>query len=111
MELSERLKSLRLEKKLTQTQVSKELGISQPAYSEWEKGTKSPTPDKLPKLAAYFGVSTDYLLGKDDVDLSEVELLFRTISEGLSKDDRETLKQELVDFMKERSRAFNHDDK
>ncbi|HEN6000153.1 TPA: helix-turn-helix transcriptional regulator [Streptococcus agalactiae] len=109
MEFAERLKSLRLKKNLTQAEIANKIGISRPAYTYWEKGEKRPTPDKLTKIAEIYGVSTDYLLGKDNVDLSEVELLFRTTSEGLSQNDREKLKQELVDFMKERSEAFNKD--
>ncbi len=41
----ERLKSLRLEANLTQSDVAQEFGISQPTYSNWVKGEKKPTPD------------------------------------------------------------------
>ena len=62
--LSERLHLLRTEKKRTQQQVADYLGITRPAYTAYEKGNRSPDYDLLVKLANYFDVSTDYLLGK-----------------------------------------------
>lgn len=108
--LSERLKTLRKEAGLTQEEVAKKLGISRPAYTYWEKGEKKPTPDKLTQIANLFGVSTDYLLNnqqEDAVDLSEVELLFRTTSKGMTEEEQEVFKQELIEFMKKRKEAFN----
>lgn len=108
--LSERLKTLRKEAGLTQEEVAKKLGISRPAYTYWEKGEKKPTPDKLTQIANLFGVSTDYLLNnqqEDAVDLSEVELLFRTTSKGMTKEEQEVFKQELIEFMKKRKKAFD----
>lgn len=106
--LSERLKTLRKEAGLTQEEVAKKLGISRPAYTYWEKGEKRPTPDKLTQIASLFGVSTDYLLNSDtdDVDLSEVELLFRSTSKGLTDEEQAIFKQELIEFMKERKKLF-----
>jgi len=106
--LSERLKTLRKEAGLTQEEVAKKLGVSRPAYTYWEKGEKRPTPDKLTQIASLFGVSTDYLLNSDteDIDLSEVELLFRTTSKGMTEVEQETFKQELIEFMRERKKLF-----
>lgn len=106
--LSERLKTLRKEAGLTQEEVAKKLGISRPAYTYWEKGEKRPTPDKLTQIASLFGVSTDYLLNSnsDDIDLSEVELLFRTTSKGMTEEEQEIFKKELIEFMKERKKVF-----
>lgn len=61
--LSERLHILRTEKKRTQQQVADYLGITRPAYTAYEKGNRNPDYDLLVKLATYFDVSTDYLLG------------------------------------------------
>lgn len=107
--LSERLKTLRKEAGLTQEEVAKKLGISRPAYTYWEKGEKRPTPDKLIQIASLFGVSTDYLLNSNttnDVDLSEVELLFRTTSKGMTEEEQRVFKDELIEFMKERKKLF-----
>ena len=64
--LPERLKSLRLEQKLTQKQVSNHIGVSQPTYSAWEKGIKTPTANNISRIANLFNITTDYLLGNTD---------------------------------------------
>ena len=52
--------------KLTQRQVAKSLGISQPSYVRYENGSAEPTLENLVKLADLFDVSVDYLLGRTD---------------------------------------------
>ena len=56
------LRKLRESKKLLQKEIAKELGISAAAYSLYEKGQREPKLDLLEKMAAYFGVTIDYLL-------------------------------------------------
>lgn len=62
-EYGEKLKSLRIEKKLTQKQVADRIGLAISAVSSYESGTRYPSYDVLVKLARIFHVSTDYLLG------------------------------------------------
>lgn len=45
--------------------ILKELSLSPTAISEWKKGKSKPTVDALIKIADYFGVSVDYLLGRE----------------------------------------------
>jgi len=61
--LGERLRALRLERRVSQTDMSKQLGISTIMISSYELDKRQPSYGVLVKLAAYFGVSTDYLLG------------------------------------------------
>ncbi|WP_278228469.1 helix-turn-helix domain-containing protein [Lactococcus lactis] len=61
---AERLKELRKEKGLTQQKVADSLNISQPNYRRWEVGERSPSGETLIKLADYFDVSIDYLVGR-----------------------------------------------
>lgn len=61
---AERLKELRKEKGLTQSQVGVHLGMSQQNYRRWGVVERSPSGETLIKLADYFDVSTDYLLGR-----------------------------------------------
>ena len=42
--------------------------MSQPTLSEWKKGTYTPKQDKLQKIADYFGVTLDYLMGNTHAD-------------------------------------------
>ena len=53
---------------VTPYKVSKETGVSQPTLSEWKKGTYTPKQDKLQKIADYFGVTLDYLMGNTHAD-------------------------------------------
>lgn len=105
MEFSERLKTLRKEAGLTQVDVAEKLGISQPAYASWERGVKKPTQDNLVKIAQVLNVSVDYLVGNSDNtedELDNIELLFR----GLTDEEKEIFKKELIEFMEERKKAF-----
>lgn len=65
---SNRLKALRLEKNLSQEQLSKELGgkISTSAIGFWELGKRVPNLSSVILLASYFNVSVDYLAGFGD---------------------------------------------
>ena len=53
------------ERKTTITKMSEEIGLSNAAATSWKKGA-IPKSSTLEKISAYFGVSTDYLLGKED---------------------------------------------
>lgn len=66
VKFSERLKELRLEKGLTQTQLANETGLSQSAVSFWENDERFPLATVVIIFAKYFGVTTDYLLGVTD---------------------------------------------
>lgn len=61
--LSERMKELRLEHKLKQTEVAKAVGLSISGYCSYEYGKSDPQTATLVKLAQLYHVSTDYLLG------------------------------------------------
>ena len=61
-----RLKDLREEHNLTQKELGALVGVAQSNINRWENGTVRPSADFVVKLADYFGVSTDYLLGRTD---------------------------------------------
>lgn len=112
MDFAEHLKTLRKKDKMTQAQVAKEIQISQQGYASWEQGKKRPSHENLVKIAKLFKVSVDSLVSNDktdDIDLSEVELLFRTTSDGMSNEEKEVFKQELLQFMKERKKLFDEE--
>lgn len=48
-------------------QAAKLLGVSQPTLSAWEGERKSPSIDSLENMAELYGVTTDYLLGREDI--------------------------------------------
>ena len=61
-----KLKELRNELNLLQKQLAMDLGVTQACIGKWETGDREPSLDDLIKVANYFGVSTDYLLGLED---------------------------------------------
>jgi transcriptional regulator with XRE-family HTH domain len=63
----ERLKSLRIDKKLTQTQCAEILDVEKSKYNKWENGIACPDAPTIRMLAEYFQTSTDYLVGKVDM--------------------------------------------
>lgn len=105
MGFPERLKELRLKKGLTQKEIAEEFGIKQPNYQQWESGKRRPTSETLEKFANFFGVTMDYLSGNEE-DLENIELLFRMNSKGLTDEEKEIFKKELIEFMEERKKAF-----
>ena len=64
----DRIQELRKERKITQVQIAKATGYSQPTVAEWERGTQRPTSDAIVALALFFDVSADYLLGLETED-------------------------------------------
>ncbi|MDU8952190.1 MAG: helix-turn-helix transcriptional regulator [Streptococcus sp.] len=114
MEFSERLKELRKKANFTQVEVAEKLGISQPAYASWERGAKKPTQENLVKIAQVLNVSVDYLVGNSEDksdELDNIELLFRMNSKGLTDDEKKVFKKELIEFMEERKKVFEEDNK
>lgn len=92
--MGEKLKSLRIEKKLTQKQVADRIGLAISAVSSYESGTRYPSYDVLVKLARIFHVSTDYLLGMTDKRNIDVT--------GLSDNEIELVSQ-LVDALRNKN--------
>ena len=59
------IRILRQEKSLTTDDVAKAIGVSGSAYRNYERGERSPSFEILVKLADFYGVTTDYLLGRE----------------------------------------------
>lgn len=64
--IGDRIKELRKEKNLSQIQLASQIGVSQKAIDYWELGTNEPKASYIIKLAKYFDVSADFLLGIDE---------------------------------------------
>lgn len=64
--LSIRLKALRTQQRKTQQEMADLLGITRQGYAKYENNLGEPDNSTLSKLADYFEVSTDYLLGRTD---------------------------------------------
>ena len=58
-----RLKQLRSELSIRQSEMAQILGVPLTTYSNWEQGRSFPSVERLPRIAAFFDVTVDYLLG------------------------------------------------
>ena len=61
-----RIRDLREDKDLTQTQLAKEINVSQRTYSYYENGERTIPPEVLIALAKFYNVSVDYILELSD---------------------------------------------
>lgn len=62
---SKRIKYLRQTRDLTQVQLAVKLGVAKQSISNWENDNIMPSVEMLEKIADFFSVSTDYLLGRE----------------------------------------------
>ncbi|MBQ6700653.1 MAG: helix-turn-helix transcriptional regulator [Oscillospiraceae bacterium] len=73
--LNQRIRELRLARGINQVKLAEALGVTKQSVSNWENDNIQPSIEILMKLAKYFCVSTDYLLGleeKTTLDASEL---------------------------------------
>jgi transcriptional regulator with XRE-family HTH domain len=91
---TERLKILRLERGLSQQELSTKLNIPRTTISSWELGRRSPDIKMLEILADFFKVSIDYLVGKTDTrNPVQVDKVLKSIHNIIKNDD------ELADYL------------
>ena len=91
--VADRIKSLREQRGLTQTELSKQLGITRSSVNAWEMGISVPSTQYIVELAGIFGISTDYLLGVDSsasisvagLDDEDIQIVHALISHLRSK--------------------------
>ncbi|MDE6276095.1 MAG: helix-turn-helix domain-containing protein [Clostridia bacterium] len=65
MNIGEIIKNLRLERNISQQKLASEIGVSQKAIDYWERGINEPKASYIVRLADFFEVSSDYLLGRE----------------------------------------------
>lgn len=113
----ERLKQLRKELGLTQEEFAEKIGYTRTAISAWEIGRNEPSNNDTIKLAEYFGVSTDYLLGKSDIrnpqqiNIDDADISFYNGIKGLNDTNKAILKgiiEGLAAKQKEDEKNTNH---
>ena len=111
----DRFKQLCEQKGVSCNRAALEIGLSNATPTKWKKTGATPAGETLDKIAAYFHVSTDYLLGKEtekapaengersggnDV-LDDVDIAFYGDYKELTEDDKETVR-DMVRIMRER---------
>jgi len=111
--LFERVKELANKRDKNLKQVAEEIGLSENAFYKWKN--QSPKAETLQKVADYFGVTTDYLLGRTDTpqftakNERDVQKTLTELKEGLSnrnpigyfKNDGEEIDEEDAELLAE----------
>lgn len=108
----QRLKDLRNGKKMTQDDLGSFLNVSGKTIGAWERGSRQPNLDMINKIANFFSVSTDYLLGQTDIKKSQKEAskenpIDKMLDDAMSNDgkpmtenDREIIKGMIEAYLK-----------
>ncbi|WP_057820621.1 helix-turn-helix domain-containing protein [Schleiferilactobacillus perolens] len=89
MSFGERLRALRTEKHMTQSDLGKLMDVSKASVSLYEKNQRTPDQETLKKVAQFFDVSIDYLLGVSD----------KRHYYALTKKDKRDIETELEDVL------------
>jgi len=71
--LNANIKMLRTARGLNQVELAKKLSVTKQTVSNWENDNIQPSIDMLERIADFFNVSTDYLLGRENLDKISVE--------------------------------------
>ena len=90
-----RFKYLRQSKGLNQVQLGENLGVKKQTISNWENDNIMPSVEMLEKIATFFQVSTDYLLGRDDALIDGIMTIDIT---GLTQQQAEHIRAIVDDF-------------
>lgn len=76
--LNEQIRSLRINMGISQIELAKKLGVTKQSVSNWENDNILPSIEMLIKIATFFGVSTDFLLGLNKKRTLDIENLSET---------------------------------
>ena len=103
--LGNRIKSLREAKGLKQEELAQKVSVSPSAIGMYETNKREPNNEIILKLAEFFNVSTDYLLGKSDIrnpdkiDESKLNVAFESGYDGLNETNK-TLINNIISTLK-----------
>ena len=97
------------ERDVTPYQVSKATGVAQSSLSDWKNGKSKPKIDKMKKIAEYFNVSVEYLLGEkkspadaeDKITFDDFTYAMYNHSADLTAEEKKML-LEMAEFMKKK---------
>ncbi len=113
MKFKDRLVQLRKELKLTQIEFAKKIGFSRTAISAWEIGRNEPSNEDTIKIADFFGVSVDYIIGKSNIrnpekiDMDNVDVSFLTGVKGLNETNKMIIQNTLEALLTKQEKDEN----
>ena len=96
------LQAKRQERKITQEEVAKFVGVTRAAVSKWEKGISYPDITLLPKLATYFDLSIDMLLGYEpQMTKEKIDSLYADFTKRFATEPFEIVEAVLEEIVQE----------
>ncbi|KYG89050.1 helix-turn-helix transcriptional regulator [Metasolibacillus sp. FSL H7-0170] len=102
-----KLATKRKELGVTQEQVAQYVGVSKAAVSKWEKGQSYPDITLLPKLATYFNMTIDALLGYEpQMTKAHMRKVYATLAEKFNKHSFAEVQQEMEELLAEYYACF-----
>ena len=101
------LKELRNAKNLLQSEIATAVGLSTQTYSSYEVGARNPDYDTLIKLADYFNVTTDYLLGRTSDNIFENSYIPKSEIQDVYDELDELEQAQVLNFAKTLARYKN----
>lgn len=99
MEVLNKILDLLKQNKKKQKDLTDFLGVSHNVFTEWKAGRNSSYKRHLPKIAEFFGVSVDYLLGSENSGSNFTYALYNELAHDLSDEQLEQLKH-FADFLR-----------
>ena len=99
-----KIEELRKQRELTQAELGKILGFKDSTISQYETNKREPDYKTLQKLADFFSVSVDYLLGRTNNPLMNIEEIFNKISK--EKNVPENIKNEALNRIEQAHREL-----
>lgn len=116
MSLFDRIKDLAAKRGKNVQDVARDLGFGENVIYYWKK--KTPSTEKLQKVADYFGVSVDYLLGREDTKRVELKpeedeliVMFRKNTSDMDDDEKKEFNESLDKLMSFARELFEKDKK
>ncbi len=100
--LSENIVKLRHDKKITQEELASFAGVTKASVSKWENGQSLPDILLLPRLAAYFDVTVDALIGYEpQLTKEEIQNIYHELAEAFSKEPFEEVMEKSRRYVKQ----------
>lgn len=88
--LNENIRELRIQSGLSQVELAKKLNVSKQCVSNWENDNVMPSVEMLVKIADFFKVTTDMLLGRESFDMIDAS--------GLTSEQKSHIRQIIKDL-------------
>lgn len=107
LKIGEKIVACRRKYGITQEDLAKYIGVSKTSVSKWETGASYPDITFLPKIASYFNISVDELLGYEpQMTKEQIQNCIRQLSHDFSSQPYETAKKNCADLIQKYPSCF-----